>query len=285
VKTARNTEGPSSAIENGLLITKIDITVENAGGGPTNSLSHLGWKSTENTIALLSLFPFLFPLMIVLKKYLAARQYNNTYTGGISSYSLLVMLTAFIIGYVQPIALQSKQLGFESPFSQIAVLFEPHVSKGDPPMAENESPAELQAHRQRSQCYPVLLRAFLQFYGRDFNSVRTGITLHPDLQYKNRNTSYLNRLIRHGAFQPYFEILPGTEGSGHVTILDPVNYGKNMTQNAYLFSDIQKAFAASQLFLDDLETKIYGILSNRGEKHEVDTLLKQPIIQTMIGSR
>lgn len=57
---------------------------------------HKGFVTVELVRELTSRFPQLVPLTLVLKQFLQVRSLHHAYTGGLSSYCLLLLLTAFI---------------------------------------------------------------------------------------------------------------------------------------------------------------------------------------------
>lgn len=67
---------------------KLDITIlEN---------KHHGLKCVDLVNNYISHYTFLRPLVLVLKQFLYSIEMNDTYKGGLSSYSLILMLVAFL---------------------------------------------------------------------------------------------------------------------------------------------------------------------------------------------
>lgn len=96
-----------------------------------------GVKSAELIKKFLVEYPCLRPLVMVLKQFLIQRDFNEVYTGGIGSYSLILMTVSFL------------QLH----------------SRIDP--TKNDSSINL----------GVLLIEFFELYGRCFNYMKTGIRI------------------------------------------------------------------------------------------------------------
>lgn len=102
-----------------------------------------GPRNTQNALKLLKQYPLARPLMLVIKYYIAQFGLNEVFTGGVGSYTLLLMIISFL---------------------QLRV---PKVTKKKP----NE--VDLGA----------LLIDFFELYGRNFNYVNTGISVRGEGGY------------------------------------------------------------------------------------------------------
>jgi len=89
------------AIEN-TAVPLVSLCVVSPGGPPVRvdlsfeAPSHAGLATAELVRELLARWPALVPLTLVLKQHLKERSLHHAYTGGLSSYCLLLLLTAFL---------------------------------------------------------------------------------------------------------------------------------------------------------------------------------------------
>lgn len=74
---------------------RVDISFDVSFDGQL-SAAYLGIRSTEYVLTKTSEFPLLRPTCIVLKKILNSYGLNKPYLGGMSSFTLLLMVTAFL---------------------------------------------------------------------------------------------------------------------------------------------------------------------------------------------
>ncbi|CAI4227317.1 unnamed protein product [Auanema sp. JU1783] len=85
-------------------------------------------------------FPVVEPLVLILKQFLIQRNLNQTYTGGLSSYGLILMLISFLQIYGMPVRTKS--------------MYSPGVNLGE------------------------LLMRFFEVYAQEFNYLEVGISVH-----------------------------------------------------------------------------------------------------------
>eukprot|EP01017_Pseudomicrothorax_dubius_P031462 TRINITY_DN4021_c0_g2_i2.p1 TRINITY_DN4021_c0_g2~~TRINITY_DN4021_c0_g2_i2.p1 ORF type:complete len:509 (+),score=108.26 TRINITY_DN4021_c0_g2_i2:64-1590(+) len=78
-------------------IVKIDLTMEILEAYPSTMQAHYGLVSTEFSKKMLTLFRPLQELILLFKNYLITRGFNNTFKGGLSSYCVLILVTAFLL--------------------------------------------------------------------------------------------------------------------------------------------------------------------------------------------
>lgn len=71
-------------------IVSMDISFEDSG------LVHRGVRACKYTVNLLKTHSFLRPLVLVLKQFLMSRSLGESYTGGLSSYALLLLVTRYL---------------------------------------------------------------------------------------------------------------------------------------------------------------------------------------------
>ena len=77
------------------------------------SISHTGVQTCEFVIQLKSQYPTLEPLVLILKQYLLCVMLNSSYTGGLASYSLVLMVACYLKFYGKNVSnLGSSLLGF-----------------------------------------------------------------------------------------------------------------------------------------------------------------------------
>ena len=84
------------------MFIKVDLTIESYYEDSTNC-NHLGIMATMSMKQWMEIYPTLHPVSIVLKDLLKKRDLNNIYkgnpffnSGGISSYSMIVMVIAYM---------------------------------------------------------------------------------------------------------------------------------------------------------------------------------------------
>ncbi|VDM43130.1 unnamed protein product [Toxocara canis] len=128
-----------------------------------------------------SRYPVLEPLVLVLKQFLMQRQLNQVFTGGLSSYGLILMLISFLQSNFTSYKDCVKQLGQDD-------------SKG--PCEDLEDalgiPSDAVFQRLRFKLHPshdfshksttdvnmgMLLLSFLQLYGQEFNYMKTALRI------------------------------------------------------------------------------------------------------------
>ena len=100
-----------------------------------------GLKSAELTAQFIQQYPILPKLVLILKQFLTQRQLNEVYYGGISSYSLILLIVSFLQLHPRSAATESN----------------PNLG--------------------------VLLIEFFELYGRNFNYMKTGISVLNGGQY------------------------------------------------------------------------------------------------------
>lgn len=110
-----------------------------------------GVKSAELIKTYMDQFPVLAKLVYVLKQFLLERDLNEVFTGGISSYSLILMCISFL---------------------QLHPRFEKLISQNP--------------QQQQQVNLGVLLIEFFELYGRKFNYIKTGIRIRDGGKYINK---------------------------------------------------------------------------------------------------
>jgi non-canonical poly(A) RNA polymerase PAPD5/7 len=106
-------------------------------------------------------FPVLAPLVMVLKHFLLERDLNEVFTGGISSYSLILLTISFLQVVKTPTL---KNSGFFSISSYLQL-----------------HPRDMTIEKEVN--LGVLLIEFFELYGRKFNYLKTGIRIKGDGSY------------------------------------------------------------------------------------------------------
>lgn len=89
LKTIRQTLELKKSLDNKI---KVDITVE----AKKADYSHLGCMSTEFMKGWLENIPQLNPILMTLKYLLSVHSLNRPFKGGLSSYCLMIMVTAYM---------------------------------------------------------------------------------------------------------------------------------------------------------------------------------------------
>lgn len=137
-----------------------------------------GVKSAELINSYKRQYPVLEKLVMVLKQFLLQRDLNEVFTGGISSYSLILMTISF---------LQVSIIVVANMFTGITFIIVTTSSRNQLPLS-NQDFDLLQLHPRKDIHCPntnlgVLLIEFLELYGRKFNYVKTGIRIKDGGQY------------------------------------------------------------------------------------------------------
>jgi len=83
-------------------ITFIDQKFATASSVSENHLHHNGLAARDLVRNLLKQSPFLRPLVLILKTFMHERCLNSPYTGGLSSYCLVLMVHSFLLRFGNP---------------------------------------------------------------------------------------------------------------------------------------------------------------------------------------
>lgn len=139
--------GDSTAQSGPLMQVAVDATVHD----------HAGLASVGLLRHYLQTYPTLRPLAVALKHMLVERGLSCTYTGGLSSYCLTLMLASFIHSEVQSDYCLSKHA----------------MSRAEAVCGESVKDAELMKHQGLGQ----LLLGFLYYFGYEFDHRSQGVSL------------------------------------------------------------------------------------------------------------
>ncbi|MEQ2177845.1 hypothetical protein GOODEAATRI_007832 [Goodea atripinnis] len=116
-------------------------------------------------------YPVLPYLIFVLKQFLLQRDLNEVFTGGISSYSLILMVISFLQVYVPSLAGVFWFSSMNSRHNQYRFIV-------TPPFHANLSILSGNLCRDPNQNLGMLLIEFFELYGRHFNYLKTGIRIN-----------------------------------------------------------------------------------------------------------
>lgn len=207
---------------------KIDIAfnVENAS------------KSVLFIQASLSEWPVMKSLLTVLKQLLKDQHLNEVYSGGVSSYSL-TLLILFFLKQAQPKGSPTKH-----PKQQPSTL----SAKSSQSSPQQQQKSSLQQHQQHQPC-AVLLLKFLEFYVHSFNYHVFGISVNPC-----------------GLFFKQFI-------SDALVIEDPLCPSNDVARGSYRFSLVQ--FALKEAY-DKLNNCICNYNDNKLILHSIIHINKPP---------
>lgn len=184
---------------------------------------HFGTAAARLVQAYIQDWPHLKKLALVLKQFLYIQNLHDTYTGGLSSYCLVVMIVSFLQAASQTESLIPHASNQPHPCSQVAVL----------------------------------LIAFLDFYSDRFEYKSTGIRVCLPQNY-NRNIpgAVIGRNCAiSGSFQNFFKL---PRDSQTLFIEDPFNPKNNIGQSVFQFWKVSQAFSgAHRCMVDALQGKAW----------------------------
>lgn len=190
-----------------------DITFDCPSGGAL----HSGVMATRVVRYLVRTLPALEYLVLVLKQFLYERGLSNAYTGGLSSYCLVLMVASYLQLYAKHKGSYVKRLDPED--EEIARL----LNDITPPLLYPASSRRIDMSR-----YGTLLLGFLHFYGRCFNFHTTGIC------------------IRNGGSHFPLQNHVGVGFSEYpLVIVDPLNVNYNLGANAFGMYRVKAAFESA----------------------------------------
>ncbi|KAF0699661.1 Aste57867_9783 [Aphanomyces stellatus] len=226
---------------------RLDISFEGPGhnGLATNDLVH----------SFLHELPALLPLMLVLKTFIIDRGLGVAYTGGLSSYALLLMLTRF---------LQEFEMGSRS--------------HGDTVSTQ----CNLVVSTQSRADFGTMLLGFMDFYGSKFDQRQTGISvasrcfLDRDALVQQHATTTTTTLwhnvhMEHVQFENLNLSSPGSRRRDHwsaapptfkptdydphkfdpIYIEDPLRPGNNVGRNCFRIMQLRRALVTAWATLND----------------------------------
>lgn len=151
-----------------------------------------GIESAEMIQMFIQQYPVLPKLVLVLKQFLTQRNLNEVFYGGISSYSLILLLVSFL-------------------------QLHPRTSATDP-----------------NANLGVLLIEFFELYGRNFNYMKTGITVLNEGSYFSKDE------ISHNSDRSENSLL---------YIIDPTNPEENASRGCYGMWQVKQSFEQAFLSL------------------------------------
>ena len=171
-------------------VVRLDVTFEGA--------NHRGVEAVALTRQLAAAFPELKALFLVLKSLLSARGLDNPYTGGLTSFGLILLLTRFLQHHAEErrhagdtadpadgggAGAGEPSLGellaggpLSSPSQKVF-----HVSACRPPMSDLQLPTASRSPVPRPllRPHPRGAAGFLDYFGNFFNPRSTGISVEP----------------------------------------------------------------------------------------------------------
>jgi hypothetical protein len=148
VEPQDSTASQASADSERSQLTAVDLSFQ------SRIFSHSGLATLEFVEKMLKKFPMMRTLVLVLKNYLHVRKLNNPYTGGLSSYSLIILVIYF---------LQQCQKSKNTKFTVV-----------------NEESEDHPAYNAPVPLYAELFFSFLDFYGRQFDFSNQAISVIND---------------------------------------------------------------------------------------------------------
>mmetsp|Transcript_14103 Transcript_14103/g.21404 ORF Transcript_14103/g.21404 Transcript_14103/m.21404 type:complete len:1629 (+) Transcript_14103:41-4927(+) len=245
-------------------IVKVTATFQEASGIQLDlsfdSPSHRGLSTCAFVRGLCSEYPMLIPLTIVLKQFLVTRGLNDPYSGGLSSYGLVLMITRIL----QRDRLQRTYLDAEAKASSHSPSASTGAGSGSskklPPTIDKKS---MQEHRERLRKIfgsdielGRLFITFLAEYGRVFDPARHAISVFnhaEDSEFEYAGAKY----------RRFFPRDP-------LAIIDPFDPTNNIGRTCYGIHQVQSVFdqALSQILgcADDKKWGLDGKESRMSQK-------------------
>jgi hypothetical protein len=205
---------------------RLDISFE----GP----NHHGLATNGLVTSLVKEHPALRALVLILKQFLYERGFDQAYTGGLSSYGLVLMVARFLQSHKHAYEHEHRTRGAGA------------AGAGAGEVGEEEEQNHKHKHKRSSSGGSVgsniggahddnwgrLLRRFLHFYGCEFEPRSTGISV--------RSWSYPHRtgMAMSGPAGAY-----ASSSFDTLHIEDPLNIHNNVGRNCFRIAQIQRAFA------------------------------------------
>lgn len=200
---------------------KLDITFQNS--------RHTGVATVALIQSLMEAFPPLTPLTLVLKQFLTDRGLSSPYTGGLSSYGLILMVTRYLQSEnlnptVVPIDLSTNHPP-QITGSSLAFNTQSKVKSGK--SGEQTGKAGRSAHAFLcSKDLGELLMGFLDFFGARFDPRTTGISILESGRFFEKSAEH--------QFDPLY-------------VQDPLRPLNNVCKNCFRIAQIQRAFSDALL--------------------------------------
>jgi len=165
-------------------------------------------------------FPQLTPLALVLKQFLKNRNMHTAYTGGLSSYCLVLLVVAFL--QQRRSATRSLLRPTTTAAAAAAAAAASSQPQPQPPHDAFASPPPAAAERDKHTALGPLLLDFLFFFGRVFDPRVSMVSVRAGDNFLPRR--------RVGVIDPLY-------------IEDPFQPTNNIGRNCFRVVQIQKAFA------------------------------------------
>jgi DNA polymerase sigma len=231
----------------------LDVSFEGPG--------HRGLEANKLTTTLMKAHAALRPLLLVLKSFLARKALSESYTGGLSSYSLLLLLTRFL----------------------------QETSGGGP--SQEAGVEDLGA----------LLIGFLRFYGERFDPRQTGVSVRSRCYFSRRETTShpfvqsvavplttdldsdnnaVPDLDRRHSFQGGRPETPSSASGlfpfkfDPLYVEDPLEPRNNVARNCFRVSQVQKLWTeAACAIVSNLRSRLDDVTDHIKEGHLLEPLI------------
>lgn len=231
---------------------KVDMSF-NMNGGP---------RSTQLIMQYIEDYPYLKYLFYVLKQYLYQLDLNKVWTGGISSYSLILMIVCFFQVYYkkdQNAFSSSQRKSFVSPPLKVTGTIDEFsssvscpsssaascISSDDQNNCSNPSSDNDDEHSNRIYCptnVPMdhvnlghMLLSFLHLYGIEFDYAKFGIRV----QRPNQSESTAGFIAKEELFKNFS---CGHRTTTNLCIVDPFDDANDIGKASWLIPRLQEAF-------------------------------------------
>lgn len=212
--------------------------------------SHAGQRAAEFLRSLVKTHEQLRPLVLTLKRFLVGRGLHDPFSGGLSSYALVLMTVASLNRSVdrrlrRP-RRRSDDLSSRDGSSEDNTV---HVSSAigmssasaaqtqTQTQAKPPPPAEYM-HPSHQLSLGLLFMDFLQFYGRDFIPSQEAVLTVVSMANKDSYTTCIGPRF-HAASSPH----AAGDYIAMLVVDDPVQTGNNVGRTCFRVAEVQRAFA------------------------------------------
>ncbi|GBG27075.1 PolyA RNA polymerase cid14 [Hondaea fermentalgiana] len=199
--------------------------------------SHAGLHAAGHIRRLVQHHEQLRPIVLTLKRFLAERGLHDPFSGGLSSYALVLMVVASLNRSVDRrlwrARRRSEDFGARSPSTSELGLSLGGMLEG----AMSGGTAATAQHASSRLSLGLLLMDLLQFFGREFNPSQDAILVDYTTAGNERQTMRIGERSRAGTAAP-----SGGDYTALLVVEDPVQTGNNVGRTCFRFAEVQYAF-------------------------------------------
>lgn len=203
-----------------------------------------GPQSAQLVLQYLKEYPYLKYLVYVLKQYILQLNLNEVWTGGISSYSLILMLVCFFQSYYKKDQLSLRTPSFHSLDDHSSTSRSYPSSSASCISSDENNPSDFDDEQDSLSSSSSsndhvnlghMLISFLELYGVYFNYVKLGIRV----RLPNQNDIRAGFIDKDELFKNF---CCGHRTQNNLCIVDPFNEKNDISKASWLTPRIQLAF-------------------------------------------